>query len=307
MRAYLISARIVGAFRRGVPALALAAAVIAGAAPARAAATSYSTDFDSMTPGSIFGQEGWTDLDNATPNSSNLYVQGVTTAAAHSGTQSWLLSNAWNDGTVATIAPPTFAAVGESNCVYGQQPAYNHFSEQFWFRSVSTSDDPGLYVSNSLGCAASVRNTYVRIHESAGGLYVDAIGNYNPTTEDFDANPSTGVLQWGQWYEVKVDATFVDGANNDAVRYQVLDANGNSLMDSTIGSWEGYYTDPNIGPEDYPGPIASNRITWGLANTPGVAGVYIDDMSMAVSAVPEPASMALLALGGLTLLRRKRR
>ena len=114
--------------------LALAAAAL-GVPSTATAQLSYSTNFDSMTSGSIFGQEGWTNLN---PTNGDNYVQGVTNAASLSGSQSWLLSSAYNDGTVATIAAPTFDAVGESHTVFGGTPAYNQFNETFSFRSVST-------------------------------------------------------------------------------------------------------------------------------------------------------------------------
>jgi hypothetical protein len=270
-----------------------------------AAVTSYSTNFDSMTTGSIVGQEGWQNLHAG----GYPYVEDVTTAASHSGSQSWLVSNASNDGTVRTIGTPTFDAVGESSTVFGGMPAYNQFTESLWFRSVSTTDDPGLYVSNSLGTAASVRSTYFRVSEDAGNLEFDAIGNWDPSIGDFAQDPTSTPLTWGAWYQVKETATFVDGADNDTVRYQLLDASGNTVMDTTIGSWEGFYADPSAGAEDSPGPIASNQVSWGLAGSPGVQGIYVDDLSVSVgvASVPEPTSLGLLAVGGLALLGRKRR
>jgi hypothetical protein len=272
---------------------------------AGAVVTSYSTDFDSMTTGSIVGQDGWQNLHAG----GYPYVEGVTTAASHSGSQSWLLSNASNDGTVRTIGTPTFASVGESNTVFGGTPAYNQFSESLWFRSVSTTNDPGLYISNSLGTAASVRDTYFRVSsDSAGNLLFDAIGNWDPSIGDFAQDPTSAPLTWGAWYQVKETATFVDGPNNDTVRYQLLDSSGNTVMDTTIGSWEGYYSDPNNGAEDAPGPIASNQVSWGLAGSPGVQGIYMDDLSLSVgvASVPEPTSLGLISLAGVAVLRRRR-
>jgi hypothetical protein len=267
-----------------------------------AAVTSYSTNFDSMTTGSIAGQEGWVNL-----NSSYPYVEGVTTAASHSASQSWLVSNASNNGAVRTIGTPTLDAVGESATVFGGAPAYNQFTESLWFRSVSTTDDPGLYVSNSLGTAASVRNTYFRISEDGGNLLFDALGNWDPSIGNFAQDPTSTPLTWGAWYQVKETATFIDGPNNDTVRYQLLDASGNTVVDTTIGSWEGFYSDPSTGAEDSPGPIASNQVSWGLAASTGVQGIYVDDFSESVtSTVPEPTSIGFLVVGCVALLGRRR-
>ena len=56
------------------------AVVLSAGLSARADVTSYSTNFDSMSTGSIFGQEGWASL-NSDPSHSAMYVQEVTTAA----------------------------------------------------------------------------------------------------------------------------------------------------------------------------------------------------------------------------------
>jgi hypothetical protein len=261
--------------------------------------TSYSTNFDAMNPGSIFGQEGWANL-NSDP--SYPYNQAVTNdvATAHSGAQSWLVSNSTNDGTVRAIGTPTFAQVGESHTVFGGTPAYNQATESFWFRTVSTTPDPGLYVSNSLGTAASVRNTWVGITEDSGNLFVDGLG-YDYTTHDFTQDANSGPLIWGAWYQIRETATFLDGPNNDTVRYQLFDALGNSVMDQTVGSWEGYYSD-NPGAEQSPGPVASNQVSWGLFNSPGVQGIYVDDFSVSVQAVPEASTWAVGALAMAALV-----
>ena len=262
--------------------------------------TSYSTDFDSMTTGSIVGQEGWVNLNS---NPSYPYNQAVTNAASHSGTQSWQLSNSANDGTVRTIGSPTFAQVGESNTVFGGMPAYNQATESLWFRSVSTTADPGLYISNSLGTAASVRNTYFRISDIGGSLSFDAIGNWNAGVGDFTQDPTVTGLTWGALStHVTETATFLNGPNNDTVRYQLQDSFGNTLMDQTIGSWEGYYMDPNTGAEQSPGPVASNQISWGLSQADGVQGIYVDDFSVSVQAVPEASTWVSGGLAAAMLI-----
>src|SRR3954447_11801605 len=70
--------------------------------------TSYSTNFDSMNTGSIFGQEGWVNL-NSNPNYP--YNENVTSFNSHSPSQSWQVSNSTNDGTVRAIGTPIIAQV----------------------------------------------------------------------------------------------------------------------------------------------------------------------------------------------------
>jgi hypothetical protein len=258
------------------------------------AGTNYSTTFESpaFTTGSIGGQDGWTLFD------SPANVADITTAAALSGSQSLHIDTSLGNGDVVRLASPTFDIVGESTCIYGQHPATNSVSYDFWFRTENTSADTGLYVSSSLGCAASVRNTWLGIFEGSsfnltfGNLYVgaydvDASGNFHGTF-----SPS---LVWGQWYHASVDATFVDGQNNDQVHYQLSDSSGDLLWDTTIGSWENYYvTDPTA--EQSPGPIASNRVSFGWSPQSGTEGLYVDNFSV----VPEPGTLTLLTLAGLS-------
>lgn len=266
----------------------------------------YSTNFDSMTTGTIFGQEGWTNLDGA--NGVN-YMQSVTNAASYSGSQSWLLSSDYgesDDGTILAIAAPSLYTAGESNTVFGGTPAYNQYNESFWFRSVATADDPGLYIASSIGSAASVRNTWLGIYEENGGLYVgdydsDASGNFGD-----NPNATTSALTWGAWYQVKVSADFINGPDNDQVNYQVLNANGDVLLNSTIGSWETYYAN-NPGAEDAPGPVPSNRVTFELGGQSTDQGIYIDNFSESVADVPEPSAwtLSLLSFVLLAVLRRR--
>ena len=251
-----------------------------------------------MSPGSIYGQEGWNDL-NASDGSK--IVQSVTPGVGPDGSQAWMLSSSVSDGSVCPIAAPSFDPVGESLTTYGKTtaPAYNQFSESFSFRTVATSDDPGLYISTSLGTPASVRMTYLGIEEDGSG---------NLIVDDYDTDPtgnfvehSSGDLTWGAWYQVKITADFIDGPDNDQVTYSLLNASGQTIWTNTTGSWETLYTtDPSQ--EGFPGPIASDRVTFGVGGDSTDKGIYIDNYSDGVS-VPEPSTWALLvaAFTGLAL------
>ena len=172
--------------------------------------------------------------------------------------------------------------------------------------SVATSDDKGLYISSAIGSPASVRNTWLGIYEDNGGLYV---GNYaSDATGNFGDNPNatTSALTWGSWYQVKVSANFINGPDNDQVNYQVLDANGNVLLNSTIGSWETYYAnDPTA--EDAPGPVPSTRVTFELGGLSTDQGIYIDNFSESVASTPEPSAwtLGLLSLVLFAVLLRR--
>jgi hypothetical protein len=264
----------------------------------------YTTGFessDSFTPGSVNGQGGW--------SADGSSVESVTTAAAHSGTQSLLVAPTAGDGNIVQSSTPIFAPSGETPSVYVPAPASSFMATDFWFRTVATSSDNGLYISTSMGNPASVRNTWLGVVEgsevgaTAGNLFVgaydvDTNGNFN-----LSLSPS---LNWGQWYHATIAEQYVNGPNNDLVTYSIADAANNPVWSVTIGSWENYYaTNPSA--EQAPGPVVSDRTSFGGSGADGGQGIYVDDFSM-TDVVPEPTTISLLAmaLGGLMFLRKRK-
>jgi hypothetical protein len=297
--------------QRVVAASLTAAAPLLCFAPAisRAATLPYSTDFESpFTPGTIDGQGGW--YFQASPTASPPSTGVVTNAAAHSGTQSLKVNPVLGDGNVIKISTPNFDPSGETPSVNVPAPASSYMAADFWFRTVSAISDPGLYVSSSLGNPASVRNTWLGVLEGSntdtgipGNLYVSAI--------DYDASGNerefdSPALQWGQWYHATVAEQYVNGPDNDKVTYSISDASNAPVWSTTIGSWENLYaTDPTE--EQAPGPVVSDRLTFG-GHASTAQGIYVDDFSMTnVAPVPEPTSLSVLGIGGLAMLRRRRR
>ena len=130
-----------------------------GSAALGATPLPYATGFessDSFAPGSINGQGGWTVFGS---------VNDITTAAAHSGTQSLLVNPTAGDGNVVKSSTPIFDASGETPSMYNPTPVSDYMGTEFWFRTVATSSDTGLYVSTSMGNPASVRNTWLGVLE----------------------------------------------------------------------------------------------------------------------------------------------
>jgi hypothetical protein len=261
----------------------------------------YTTGFessDSFAPGSINGQGGWTVFGS---------VNDITTAAAHTGTQSLLVNPTAGDGNVVKSSTPIFAPSGETPSVNVPTPASNFMETDFWFRTVALTADTGLYVSTSMGNPASVRNTWLGVLEGTvvgatpGDLYVgaqapDVLGNFQ-----LSLSPA---LAWGQWYHATISEQYVNGPNNDLVTYSIADAADAPVWSVTIGSWENYYA-TNPGAEQAPGPVVSDRT--GFGGRAGGQGIYVDDFSM-TDVVPEPTTISLLvmALGGLMFLRKRK-
>ena len=277
-----------------------------GSAALGATPLPYATGFessDSFAPGSVNGQGGW--------SADGISVASVTTAAAHTGTQSLLVNPTVGDGNVVKSSTPIFDPSGETPSMYNPTPVSDYMGTEFWFRTVATSSDPELVVSTSMGNPASVRNTYLGIVEGSvvgatpGDLYVaaqdvDAFGNFQ-----LSLSPA---LAWGQWYHASIAEQYVNGPNNDLVTYSIADAADAPVWSVTIGSWENYYA-TNPGAEQAPGPVVSDRTSFGGHGEDGGQGIYVDDFSMTnVATVPEPATISLLAMavGGLVLIRKRK-
>jgi hypothetical protein len=283
---------------------ALTLATLGSAGIAAAQVFTYTTNFDSLTPGSIVGQDGWTDPSNDEGG----FTENVVAGAGLNGSQALQLSG--NSDNVENTESPVFPAVGESHTVYNTPIASNTFNESFYFRTVSTTEDPNLYISNSLSAPASIRDTWLGLYDDTtvgDPTYGDLIFGAYATQADgtFAANPTiSAVLQWGQWYQVEVHAVFNDGPNNDQITYTVLTANGSVVLPATtIGSWESYYSTPANNAEGAPGPEALTDTTFGLG---GGQGIYVDNFSESVG-TPEPSTWAMIATGfGLLLFYRKR-
>ena len=136
---------------------------------------------------------------------------------AHSGTQSWLLSNAFNDDTVATISSPHLrhAPVGETNTVRRNAHIIMYSANRSGFAALQHPPIRALRQSIPLEPLPSVRNTVSASPRTAAtsSLTPSAAPTFPPPAV---ARISTAALV--RAYQVKIDATFIDGPDNDQVR-----------------------------------------------------------------------------------------
>lgn len=284
-------------------------------------------DFESFTLNqSINGQGQWT-VEDSFGNSAELFDEAIIDDGT--GNKVWQFSNEirstsysnqpfsskpalvagetgaqlYNDyGVDHTMPnnPPLPSAVAGSNFFYGA-----------WdFKSATGAAQPDLSLTVSPGGTQStLRMSYLNMVDSGAGfdlVFYDTIGStFNgPTTV------ASG-LSYTDWHKVEMFIEFVDGigpgaagseAGNDIVKILV---DGNLVHTGT--TWESYYyNNADGGPAVLPRAVDSLLFRQaGTANVANAgAGFYIDNVE--TSNVPEPASLALLGLGGLTLLKRKR-
>ena len=264
------------------------------------ATVTYSTNFDSMSLGSINGQEGW-----QVTNPS--FDQEVISGAAHSGTQMYNSTNTYTTGSFGDqpfSAPlPGGNAAGESTVsgVTGNTATYS-----VWFKAGTTSQDNSA-ISISLSDVGGSRINYVSLDNSnAGGVLLtvyDTTSNGFGNTADF--NPSSlGNVDRTSWHQLLVTSVFNDGPNNEVVQYYV-----DGSLKATIGSWEDYYRDDPEQAGNGNQLFAVDRVLFREGGTAqsGVAGFNFDDFSLTNATVPEPSYLGVAGLAASALLMRRRR
>jgi hypothetical protein len=285
------------------------AAVLLFAGPTLAG--TYSTSFEEppFTLGSIDGQDGWM----ATGAS---YEQEVVNTVALTGTQSFYRNNNVVSGSFGDqpfSAPlPSGEAAGESTAV-GVTAGLDKTTFSMWFLAGDTSGPDGSFVSLSATDDSGSRINYIGIaNTAAGGLTLnayDVTSNGFGNAVDFNEYSLTGTpLDRTTWHELLVETSFVPGPNNDIVKYYV-----DGSLEATISSWEDYYRDDPEQAGNGNQVFAVDRVWFGTRAAPSAFGFtngdadgfYFDNFS--VSAVPEPASIALLGMAASAILLRRRR
>ena len=276
--------------------------------------------FAAMDVGSLAGQEGWSGgassgftNDGAQPSSSNSdlfydgdwHGQAVTTADAHSGSQSWLFRNGYGSSGSATPFSPALA-------VNAGQPSSGAggaiFSASFWFKAAAATGDGSKIMivgGNPLGTDRS--SNYLEVENTLSGItvrtYDGVIGGDWGTTELLVA---TG-LDRTVWHQITMIGEFLDGTYNDTWTYQVdggAEVVGGAYFETARDNF-GYAYEMTNRLKFQP-----KHLNYGSATS----GFFFDDIETSVSdsggilasystsfEVPEPSTSLLLGLGLLGL------
>ena len=281
-------------------ALMAGAALLAAIGSARA--DSISIGFEPpYTPGSINAQQGWGGQNPpGIPINTNI-DQAVTTAASHSGTQSFRESSVFTSGTFGDqiFSPSLTDAAGEPGAISGgfsSGPAQPRFTATYWFRSATpVAQDAHVVVSPDRGDGA--RMSWIQVSDNivdpapADGRQGLSVSFYDYRVPppmvcqpgDLDGEGKCFVFQVlatnlsrTDWHRIDIDMEFYDGKANDVVHVQV---DGGPVQGGT--SWEDYF--PNNQGVDFPtDPPTVDSLLFRVGGDPegnSGEGFFFDDVS----------------------------
>lgn len=263
----------------------------------------YSTTFSEFNTGWFWqggsAQHGWSG--NGTSGTSGSDSKVDAEIVNLNGNNVFRLSNATTSGNYGYThaAAPKLDLAGES----GTGAVNRQFQYSFDFKSASANYQNGLNLTCPTGWQADTASRHALLY-----VYDDATNGFSV---GFWGTDASGGFVWTQlatnlsrtaWHNLSVTVDFVEGANNDVVSVAL---NGNTIAGLT--TWEQYYR--NAG-SPQPNTAGIDTVIFRAAGTPVESvrggGVYFDNLSM-TSAVPEPATMAILGLGSLSMLFGRRR
>ncbi|MFW6146536.1 MAG: PEP-CTERM sorting domain-containing protein [Planctomycetota bacterium] len=303
---------------------------------AAVASAQYATDFEGFTPGPINGQEGWTTVDqwgnDAWGNTGTSFDEAIVDDGT--GNLAWRVSNAVTTGGLSgqPFTPVAGAVAGETSSALWNDRGPDHtqplspplpgayattpyFYGAFDFRSATGGPQSGLAVSVSPSAKQfDGRMSYVQVVDDGANGFDLFFYETGKTTDPWGASSDwveiASDLSYTALHSVEIYMTFVDGLadvggelySNDTVSVLV-----NGAPVHTGGSWETYFKGSD--PYGTGGNHAVDSMTFALRGTaaPGTLGNGFHIENVEVSNIPEPATMALLGLGALGVLRRRRR
>lgn len=274
---------------------ALAAALLVGLATDRASATIYMMeDFSGYSNGDLVGQNGWTQLDNAT-NPIQVSSGSVVLPALGGNNQ-----DAYHNNSAGSILAP---AVGTTSVYYGMKMSVQS-APTVDFSTTTPSYFSATYTGDN---ASGFANERIYTSASGAGFVFSA-----KVTGQFAAPYATGstVLSYNTDYNVIVRADMVAGPGNDTVSIYINPTNADVNLEVP-------YVTAVVGGGTDPSGIGSFVLSQFGNATVLESAVTINSVVMAdtfgeAAMIPEPSSFLLAGMAGAiglgyARLRRRRR
>jgi hypothetical protein len=266
------------------------------------AQTSLSFDFEqsAFTEGSIMGQQGWSagasgDTLLTDPSDSvTITDETITSAAAASGTQSWLYSHGITSGYQYGPGTPFTPNLGVSLSTVGYQ-----FTGSLQFKAATMGDGSRIQLAtgNPEGDDRAELIGYIDNYAGGTNLTVTLLA-LNEARNDYVEIIVAQDLDDG-WHQID----FTISRTGVSFNLVSLMVDGSMLMMQTAEGVMGAYREEEN--YDY---AESSRLKFAGSKTG--EGFYFDDITYSITAVPEPSTYAAV-LGGLVLacaaLRRSRK
>jgi hypothetical protein len=268
--------------------VALAALAIVAGLNASGRADTYSTGFEDFTPGPISSggtaQNGWSG--GAQPDFTNNDAgdEQIVNSPVHTGLQAWHYARGYNSPGQGTAYTPNLTSsvsnVGDT------------MTSTLWFKAHTVADGSLLAVETGNIAGNDRAEIIAYIDNIAGGITVRSFdgGAFTPV-------PIASGLDASSWHELSFILTRSATANQISVS---VDGGAPVLFNGGLEQ----FRDDNL--QAY---SESSRLKFRPRHADGdlsFNGFILDDITYSV-AIPEPASLAILALGGVALLARRRK
>lgn len=257
-----------------------------------------------LSPDITTAQQGWSggaqggftnnDHLNATDEGLATADEAVTTAAAHSGTQSWRLSRGYNSpGQGNAFAPNLPQSVVNDG---------DKFTTDFWFKAVNATADGSSVAVETANIAGTDRANYLAYIEYSGaGLQIYSFTNGSAFTQiNLFTNVDASI-----WHHLDFSLTKLGFTDTVSVS---LDGGSPVSFAAALNNWRQdnsfAYTESS-----------RLRLRARQDGDPASGGLYFDDINYnvtpAAAAVPEASSVFVwsllaLAIGGVTWFRSKK-
>ena len=265
----------------------LVLAVFAGAV----LADSFAINFESYTPGTVNGQDGWSStgpFDQAIVNNSVLGAPGSF------GARSLRISNSVVSGSFGdqTFSRSLANDAGEASAVSGgwsggtRQP---FFDAQFDIASVvPAAEQPGLRVVVSPDRGDGARMGYVGISDTPTGLSVDFY-DYPDAASGFVFTTVETGLDRSQPHTIRVTMSFKNGPADAATpANDIVCVFVDGVLQHQGTSWENYFREPSVNPSPITHPVDSLlfRVSGSAAPATAGNGFLIDNLRLTSGPIP---------------------